>query len=360
MDKEKIHDIIINNLPHGFSLVDSEGVIMEFNRAAEQITGYSKSEIIGRSHLDIFHGTSDKAKCPLMQFAFHSKKGIDSLESTLKRKNGETITISVTVFPIYDAAGYFMGGVELFRDTTAGKKKEREHKNMLSMFAHDMKNPVVIALGTLSRLLSNKAGEVTEKQREYCEIIEEELKRLQELISDFLQFSRFEAKEYVPACSPFSICDELSAHIECVRVETDKKDISLSLVRCRDIPEIMADRSMISRVISNLIDNAIKYTNPSGRIDVIVSAENDRLAVSVRDTGVGISEEHLPFIFDAFYRASKDNKGSGLGLFIAKTIIEAHGGSLRAESVPARGSTFTFILPVTGPIQASHPLGKEG
>ncbi|HTZ17314.1 MAG TPA: PAS domain-containing sensor histidine kinase [Dissulfurispiraceae bacterium] len=359
MDREKINDIIINNLPHGFSLVDANGVIMEFNRAAEQITGYSKGEIIGRSHLDIFHGSSDKAKCPLMQFAFHSRKGIDSLESTLKRKNGETITISVTVFPIHDDKGSFMGGVELFRDITAQKKSEREHKNMLSMFAHDMKNPVVIALGALSRLLSNKTGDVSEKQREYGEIMEEELQRLQELISDFLQFSRFEAKEYVPVCAPFSICDELTAHLEYVRGESDKKAIRISLAPCDDLPKITADRSMINRVISNLIDNAIKYTNPGGTIEVAVSVEDEQLSISIKDTGVGISGEHLPFIFDAFYRVSKDSKGSGLGLFIAKTIVEAHGGSIRAESVPARGSTFTFSLPLAGPKQVPHSFGKE-
>ncbi len=360
MDREKIHDIIINNLPHGFSLVDRDGVIMEFNRAAEQITGYSKNEIIGRSHLDIFHGSSDKAKCPLMQFAFHSRKGADSLESTLKRKTGETLTISVTVFPIYDANGSFMGGVELFRDVSARKKTEREHKNMLSMFAHDMKNPVVIALGALSRLMSNKAGEVSEKQREYCQIIEEELMKLQELITDFLQFSRFEAKEYVPACTQFRICDELSAHIECVRVEADKKNIRISLAPCGLIPEVTADRTMISRVISNLIDNAIKYNNPGGSIDIATSVKNDRLVVSFKDTGVGISGEHLPFIFDAFYRASKDSKGTGLGLFIAKTIVEAHGGSIRAESTPSQGSTFTFTLPLGGPKQDTHPFGIKG
>ena len=254
--------------------------------------------------------------------------------------------ISVATFPIYDTDGSFMGGVELFMDISARKKKEREHKNILSMFAHDMKNPVVITRGVLSRLMSKKAGEVTGKQIEYFEMMEEELKKLQELISDFLQFSRFEAKEYQPDCSPFNIGDELSSHIESVRVEAEKKDLIITL----NIPdgvrlEIMADRSMISRVISNLIDNAIKYTDPGGAISINVADKEDRLLVSIKDTGSGISEEHLPFIFDAFYRVSKDSKGSGLGLFISKTIVEAHGGNIWLESIPSKGSTFSFALP---------------
>ena len=346
MDREKIHEIIINNLPHGFSLVDKEGVIIEFNRAAEELTGYSKSDVIGRSHLEIFHSTSDKSKCPLMQFTVSEKKGFDSLESVLKKKNGETIMISVTVFPIYDTNGSFMGGVELFRDITAQKKREREHKNILSMFAHDMKNPVVIARGFLARLLSEKAGDVTEKQREYYGLVEEELKRLHELISDFLQFSRFEAKEYVPVLSSFNITDALLEHVKSAKVEADIKNIKIVC----DIPSgnhspLMADGSMISRVISNLLDNAIKYTNPGGTIVVTIADRNNYLLVSIKDTGIGISKEHLPFIFDAFYRASKDSKGSGLGLFIAKTIVEAHGGTIWVESAPSEGSTFSFTLP---------------
>jgi len=346
MDRGKIHEIIINNLPHGFSLVDKEGVIIEFNRAAEELTGYAKSDVIGRSHLEIFHGTPDKSKCPLMQFTLHDKKGFVSVESCLRKKNGETIMISVTIFPIYDMDGLFMGGVELFRDITVQKKREREHKNILSMFAHDMKNPVVIARGFLARLLSEKAGDVTEKQREYYGLIEEELKRLHELISDFLQFSRFEAKEYVPVLSSFNITDALFEHIKSAKVAADTKNIRIACnIPCGDHVSLMADGSMISRVVSNLLDNAIKYTNPGGTIVLTISNCDNYLVVSIKDTGIGISKEHLPFIFDAFYRASKDSSGSGLGLFIAKTIVEAHGGTIRVESVPSEGSTFSFTLP---------------
>jgi len=281
-----------------------------------------------------------------MQFTVHGKKGFVSLESLLKKKNGETMIISVTVFPIYDAKGSFMGGVELFRDITAQKKREREHKNILSMFAHDMKNPVVIARGFLARLISEKAGDVTERQREYYGLIEEELKRLHELICDFLQFSRFEAKEYIPVLSPFNITDALLEHVKSAKVEADAKNIKIVCNIPGDDPvTLKADGSMISRVVSNLLDNAIKYTDPGGTIVITIGDRNNYLVVGIQDTGIGIPKEHLPFIFDAFYRVSKDSKGSGLGLFIAKTIVESHGGTIWVESVPSEGSTFSFTLP---------------
>jgi PAS domain S-box-containing protein len=355
MDKGKIYEMIINNLPHGFSLVDKEGLVMEFNRSAEKITGYSRSEVTGRSHLEIFHGSSDKSRCPLMQYAFQKKKGADFIESTLTKKNGETACVSVTIFPIYDDDGSFLGGVELYRDITSQKKREREHKNILSMFAHDMKNPVVIARGFLSRLLSHTPGMVNDTQREYCETIEAELKRLHELISDFLQFSRFEAKEFVPAFSSFNLAEALTEHVESIRVEADKKNINIEL----DIPsdlatELSADGSMVCRVISNLLENAVKYTNSGGTITIAIADKDDQLRVSVKDTGAGIASEHLPFIFDAFYRVGKDSKGSGLGLFIAKTIVEAHGGTIWVESTPAKGSIFSVSLPKKQP-ENTHP-----
>lgn len=346
MDRGKIYETIINNLPHGFSLVDKDGMIMEFNRSAEQITGYMRSEITGKSHLEIFHGSSDKSRCPLMQYAFQKKKNADFIESTLTKRNGETAYLSVTIFPIYDDEGSFLGGVELFRDVTSQKKREREHKNILSMFAHDMKNPVVIARGFLARLLSHKTGTMNNTQLEYCETIDGELKRLHELISDFLQFSRFETKEYVPAFSPFNLGKALTEHVESLGVEAEKKNILLTLEIPNDAAtETLADGSMICRVIYNLLDNAIKYTHPAGNITIALGDKNDQLIVSIKDTGVGIASEHLPFIFDAFYRVGGDGRGSGLGLFIAKTIVEAHGGSIWIENTSSDGSIFSFSLP---------------
>lgn len=108
---------------------------------------------------------------------------------------------------------------------------------------------------------------------------------------------------------------------------------------------LMPMQPMISRVIRNLLDNAIKYTDSGGTVTVKVTARGDEILVSVKDTGVGIPEDHLPHIFDAFYRVRRDAKGSGLGLSIAKTIIEAHGGRIWAESIPAKGSVFSFTLP---------------
>ena len=114
-----------------------------------------------------------------------------------------------------------------------------------------------------------------------------------------------------------------------------------------DLPMITADRDMINRVISNILDNAIKYTQSDGTVTVRLADRGREFMVQVEDTGPGIPAEYTPFLFDAFYRANGEQRGSGLGLAIAKTIVEAHGGKIWVDSTPGKGSTFSFTLPKT-------------
>jgi two-component system phosphate regulon sensor histidine kinase PhoR len=342
----QIYEIIRNSLPIGFTLVDEEGIIIDFNPQAEVITGYLKSEVIGKSHLEILHGTTDREACPLFQYAFQKKRQTAAVETNIKQKSSELITILASISPLFDKDQNFIGGIELFRDITKIKKLERERKNILPMFAHDMKNPVITAGGFLSRLLSGKAGPLTEQQLNNLHIIKYELTKVEELISDFLEFSRFEATEYRPLKSAFNIEDAINRRIEIVRVEAEKKNIQISFEYSDTlIPIINADGKMIERVLENLLDNAMKYSPHDTMVSVKLNDWNTEVQVQVIDSGIGISEEHLPYIFDAFYRVSRDSEGSGLGLSIAKAIIEAHGGKIWVKSTLGKGSTFNFTLP---------------
>jgi two-component system cell cycle sensor histidine kinase PleC len=231
-------------------------------------------------------------------------------------------------------------------DITGLRKLERERRNILSMFAHDMKNPLVTSAGFLSRIISEKAGAVTERQQNYLEIIRDELNNVSQLVSDFLDFSKFDAQEYTPVLAPVNVHTEIRKNIETEKMTAEKKQVTISLELPETaIPAVNADAAMINRVIRNLLDNAIKYTDSGGAVTVKVTDGGNEILVSVKNTGTGIPEDRLPYIFDAFYRVRRDTKGSGLGLSIAKTIIEAHGGRIWAESAPAKYSVFNFTLP---------------
>ncbi len=346
MEQEQIHEIIKTNLPIGFSTVNKNGEIMDFNHAAEVITGYAKKDVIGKCHLEILHGTTDKRACPLFNHALQHQEQTVATETMIRNNNGEFINISVTAFPLLDGEGKFFGGVELFRDITAFKQMEGERKNMLSMFAHDMKNPIVTSGGFLSRLLSGKAGPLTEKQKNYLEYVKNDLHQIENLITGFLEFSSLETQKYKPLIELFDIETAIIKRIDTAKMEAAKRNIRIIFEYPDDSPLIVeADSMMLDRVMTNLLSNALKYIEPKGIITVKLSDSDKEVLVQVTDTGVGISEDHLPNIFDAFFRVTRDSKGSGLGLAIAKTIIEAHGGRIWVESTLGKGSTFNFTLP---------------
>jgi signal transduction histidine kinase len=222
------------------------------------------------------------------------------------------------------------------------KRLEKERKRILSTFAHDIRNAIIPSISFLGRILSGKA--LTPEAD--LALIREELVTANHLLTNFIEFSRFEAKEYKPILGQFDLEDALHKLVESWRMKAKQKDIKIIFERPeKPLPLVAADGAMIQRVISNLLDNAVKYTNSGGTIDVRVLNLENNVLVEVKDTGIGIPEVHIPHIFDAFYRVPGDLHGSGLGLSIARTIIEAHGGEIWAESLAGKESTFSFSLP---------------
>jgi len=222
------------------------------------------------------------------------------------------------------------------------RKLERERKNILSMFAHDIKNAIVPSVGFLMRILSGK----TKDLRRDLELIRDELSTAEDLLANFIEFSRFDTKECKPVIGQFDLEAAVLKQIENTKIKAGQKNIKIAYEFSeRPFPPIKADGTMINRVITNLLDNAIKYTNPEGTISVKVLNTDKHILVQVSDTGIGIPNDQVQYVFDIFYRASSEGKGSGLGLSIARTIIEAHKGEIWAESIQGKGSTFSFTLP---------------
>jgi signal transduction histidine kinase len=219
---------------------------------------------------------------------------------------------------------------------------ERERNNLLSMLAHDMKNSIVPSIHILGDIIS---GEM-EDPRANLELVQDELKTVNYLATNFMEFASFTLKEYSPVRNRMEVRPLIEKQIQMAKVKAEQKALKISLeIPGKSLPVITADKDMINRVITNLIDNAIKYTSSGGGVTVRVFNRKDDLLVQVEDTGDGIPAEHIPFLFDAFYRAERVQKGSGLGLAVARTIVEAHGGKIWVESTPGKGSTFSFTLP---------------
>ncbi len=345
MDRFQAYNITLKNISEGFILVDHEGNIVDFNEAAEKITGYSKNDVMGKSHFEILHGTSDQDICSLFKFATKHRKKTISAETTVKRKDGDHVLAAITSFPIFDKDGTFKGGVELLQDITKSKKREKEKKLFLSMYVHDMKNPVIASKGFLSRLMAYKAGPLTEKQRDYLKLVSNSLSKLEMLVGEFLEFAKFEAKKFKPSFSLFNMVEALNKNIKTLKIESEKKRVYMIYEPSTHVHLVKADERMMNRVISNLLINAIKYTELGGVIKVrCLDTERDVL-VQVINSGATIPEKHLPYIFEAFYRVRSADKGSGLGLAISKKIIELHSGKIWVHVKPEKETVFSFTLP---------------
>jgi signal transduction histidine kinase len=168
---------------------------------------------------------------------------------------------------------------------------------------------------------------------------------VERLLTNFMEFAHLNAKGYRPHSSVCDFDAIINKQMDNAQVNAEKKNISIRYEPAQGMTALEADSIMIGRVIMNLLDNAVKYTDPGGSVVIRAKERDNELIVEVQDSGRGISEDKLAFVFDAFYRAAHDQKGAGLGLAISKIIVEAHGGKVWVDSILGRGSIFGFSLP---------------
>jgi two-component system phosphate regulon sensor histidine kinase PhoR len=237
---------------------------------------------------------------------------------------------------------------KLGNDIEKLRKLERVRSEFLANVSHELRTPIFSIQGFLETLLD---GAVDDPQvnREFLEKAHHHANRLNTLLSDLIEISRIESGEMKMSFRYFSLSDFLQQVVHELQPQAAKKSLSLSLIPPATGDEkVYGDRERLKQVMINLIDNAIKYTEPGGSITVATSQEGTRAAVHVQDTGNGIAKEHHARIFERFYRVDRDRSrevgGTGLGLAIVKHIVEAHGGTIRVESEVGKGSTFTFTL----------------
>ncbi|MBM4465070.1 MAG: cyclic nucleotide-binding domain-containing protein [Chloroflexi bacterium] len=228
---------------------------------------------------------------------------------------------------------------------------DRLRTYFLGMVSHDLKAPLVAVESYLQVILGGLAGEISEKQREMLERSSYRIEELLDLIGDLLDFSRIEAGQIVQEFKATSLAEVVEGSLVDVQAMAKEKGIELRVEMPEKLSVIQAASHRLRQVLNNLLSNAIKFTPPQGLITISVEDKRDCLQVEVMDSGAGIPPEDLPYVFDEFFRGRDvERAGAGLGLSIAKKIVEAHGGKIWAESPctdDGRGSKFTFILPKT-------------
>ncbi len=237
---------------------------------------------------------------------------------------------------------------KLGSDITRLKKLERIRSEFLANVSHELRTPIFSIQGFLETLLDGAVDDPT-VNRDFLDKAHRHAGRLNTLLNDLIEIARIESGEMKMSFRYFSIGEFLQGVVDEMRGQAEKKNLSLSMLPgIRPDEQVYGDRDRLKQVMVNLIDNAIKYTEPGGSIFCSVDIAGDRTVVHVRDTGCGIAPVHLPRIFERFYRVDRDRSrevgGTGLGLAIVKHIVEAHGGTISVESTVGKGSSFSFSL----------------
>jgi signal transduction histidine kinase len=230
-------------------------------------------------------------------------------------------------------------------------ESNRQRRQMTADIAHDLRTPLSVILGYTEAL----SDAILQGTPDIFEVIHDEAQHLSHLIEDLRTLSLADAGELTIVLRPTPPQSLLERTAAAHRVQVQQQDVSLEVETPADLPEVAVDPERMAQVLGNLVSNALRYTPQNGRIVLSAQAQADDLLLQVRDSGSGIASEDLPHIFERFYRSDKSraqNGQSGLGLPIAKSLVEMHGGTLSAESVPGQGTTFTIRLPLTRPAPA--------
>jgi signal transduction histidine kinase len=239
---------------------------------------------------------------------------------------------------------------------------ERLRRDLVANVSHELKTPISALRAHLENLLDG----VERPDPETLQIMLQQSERLSRLVEQLLDLSRLESGDVPMDPQPMALAPLVAQVMSEVEVAAAGRSADVRNLVPRDLEQVMADPERIHQVLYNLLDNAVRFTPPDGSVQVTAAVAGDRCEVTVADTGPGIPAEHLPFVFERFYRAdaarargSAGSGGTGIGLAIVRSVVQAHGGTVRAESEPGRGSAFTFDLPLAG-VPADGGVGLDG
>jgi PAS domain S-box-containing protein len=336
---------LFDNASDAIFVCDTAGVLQQVNQAFVTLIGRERDEIEGKDLGEFLAPTNPTRAEGLRQRSLRAGQP-SSAEVHLLSQDGRSTILDVKTRPIV-VGGEARGFQGIGRDVTQRRQVEQMKADFLAMVTHDMKNPVSIIVGYAEILLND--GGISPEQREMLVSVDSSARGLLHLIMNFLDLSKIEAGVLLMHRTETSLNEVLHQVVQYQEPLARVKKIAV-LENFSPVPTVQVDRNQMDRVFVNLIGNAIKFTPPTGRVSVQTSAHNGTVEVHISDTGPGIAPEHVSQLFGKYQRlspAEQTTEGTGLGLFIAKSMVDAHGGTIRVESVPKRGATFIVALPVT-------------
>ncbi len=350
-EEQQALSAIIDNSAEGVMIVDLHGLVQVYNRALARMTGLEADAALGRPAAEVLvlHDRQERP-VPLPDLPQARASAIESrpyVEGGVVRRGGPPLTVGVTATPLYDDEGGLARVIYNVVDITRFRQAEELKSTFVSVVSHELKTPVALIKGYAETLGREDAQWDRATLREGLDVIGEEADHLTHLIDSLLEASRIQAGGLRLQPTDVNLPRLAEKVVDAFRTQTDIHSFDLDFPF--EFPRVWGDPERLREVLSNLIGNAVKYSPAGGNIWVGGRVDTSGVTVYVADQGIGIPAEEQGRIFERFHRVEtglqRRTEGAGLGLYLVKAVVEAHGGRIWVESAPDRGSIFIFTLP---------------
>jgi signal transduction histidine kinase len=346
--ERRLFEVVVRHAPHGivYFPADASGEVLGNPAAARMLGRVTRGNDPTRTY-DLKHPNGE----PLKEEELPStralrREAVINLEAVIERHRGRPTPALISAAPVYAESGANLGAVVIFQDITALKELQHLRQDFLAMVAHDLRTPLQSVLLQLEALLRRSQGEATQVPMTTLQAMQRNGQQLERLVRDLLDASRIDAHGVTLELGTVRLPDLASTIVSQVEGTLGTHRISIEV--SGSPPPVSADPRRVQQILTNLLENASKYSAEGTPIQIVIARSGGGVTLAVQDEGPGISPEDLPRLFDRYFqtqRAQASRRGLGLGLFITKGLVEAHGGSIQAESTPNVGSTFRIWLP---------------
>lgn len=367
LNKElRYKDSILNSSADGITILGLDGEIRLFNKGAEEITGYTAEEAIGKGCCDIFcHRDRDFNKLCESEFCANcvikdSKAPISGKELFIQHKDGHFVPILLSATPLYNDQGEIGEILQIFKDVTELRntltqleQASRSKTEFLATMSHELRTPLNAVLGFAELLETETFGPLNERQKRYTSNILTAGRHLLSLINDILDITKVESGRLEWEYGSLDVAQVFGSSVNLLREKAVQNQLKLSLEIEPGFSKFTGDERKIKQILYNLINNAIKFTPAGGQVGVQVAQDGENMLITVWDTGIGIPEDKREAIFEPFYQVdnylTRSQQGSGLGLALVRRMVELAGGRIWLEDEEGKSTVFKVLLPPTKP-----------
>lgn len=355
-ERDKFNEIL-SSVIDGIIALDFNKNVIFLNKAAGELTGYSEGEIRGKVLDQIVRLFSEQEEILSKTYC----RGGYNETAKLVGKEGRQTKINLITAQVEGTVQTNLHCILILHDLSREEELEQMKLDFVSMASHELKTPLTSIIGYLSVFLSESREKFPKENLIFLDKAFIAARELQTLIQNLLNVNKIEKEQLSVSFEPVDFKGILSKTVEDLKPQANQKNIILTLAAPEKIPAILADPIRLGEVATNLLANALNYTPAGGRVEMSVKISPTDIVTSVTDTGIGIPKEAIPHLFGKFFRVSnssqRGNKGTGLGLFISKSIIEKLHGKIWVESEAGKGSRFSFSLPL--PTQTAGILNRN-